>query len=1838
MRLPKNILSGNYTKPRIFLCDTNKEKICQLDTSNTKASIKFNAYSELTFEVGRTCNDLIDGTTKVNPFYDKIENPRLILLENFGYFEIQGPELISDGIKEVKNITAYSFEYTLSTKFLKDFYINTGRVDSLEVLNAANANSISPITLYNPNKPKLSLLHLVLEDVYGWSIGHVDSSLKTLSRQFEVDRESVYDFLMNEVCERFNCYIIFDTFDNTINIYAESLTSKFIGDGKTDTFVISPPFSEIGTVSVDGYKVSNLNYDYTAATGKLVFKNSVPASGAHIEVVDGALTKWETDVFVTFDNLAQEVNVSYDSDAIKTKLVVTYGDNLDIREANLGLPYLTDLSYYYTVDWMGEDLYNAYTTYLQKSNGYQSQYTANSQAMLEIANKISFEEHRLSLEYAKASVDGNTVGAYYVKVGTSPNHYYKEVTLPADYVAGTTYYSDETTNLQDSKDGNVRKLYEALQKYFMDEQGWKDELDGLAGVFGFMESNTISQLSSKLNAVTSKKTKNKNVNTAINNFLNEMWDQVGRTPLKSLYHEQYKTIQVTNIEAGYSQEDHKNYGLYYPVVLYLDSIDSAIAKRDSVISAYNDEYKVFQDANSTIADDLLMGNNFNDDQLMRLNAFIREDELHLSDFVETDLTTIGESFTLKQDAMESGRIELQKICQPQLQFSMSMANIYALSEFDSIIHQFQVGNVIKVGLRPDYIKQSRLLQVNIGLDDLSDFSCEFGELTNLRTQSDIHADLLSQAVSAGKSVATNSSYWTKGSDQANSIDLRLQEGLLNSIEALKATDGTQNAYIDKYGIHLETLSENGEVSDKRIWMVNNQIVFTDDGFKTSKSALGEFTVDGETQWGLLAQAVIAGYIQGSKIEGGTINIGDGNFVVDEYGNVTMNATNNIDGVTDKIDDIQDIITDVKESKIYRVEVSVSGKTIMTNSNDNATLTCKVFSWDSDITNQLLDNKNTTEIEGTMFYWKRDSGNAAQDDIWNRRPEHQGYGINTCLITTEDVLENSSFYCEVELSGTTRASNAIAFSEQKKIVAINEYYLATSKSGGVTTTTTGWAKNSVPSLTSTKKYLWNYEEVVYSIGDPSVTDPVIIGYYGQGSAGVGISSITNYYQITTTLSVPSLPEEGKENNWSKKKNTAQSLTPTNKYLWNYESIIYTDGKVVNTDPALIGVYGDSGANAIMFEIYSADGFIFKENSKQIKLQIASYDGENEITKNAKYTWSWWDQSENDGKGAYSVITETTKKSFTVDKSSEYAFANLKCTMTYNGKTYEDYVTLTNEAIVYTPVVKFFNDSNILQAEDKCLVAYVELYRNNELVEGISTDRYYYSDNNSVSYESWKDTSFVDSTTNAITMKATEVRNGRQYRCKITDKNGNEICSQPATLHVTNDLSLAFTSHPSSAQATLGTMVSFSVNAVGKNIKYQWQYRTSSTSSWQESSATGCNTNTMKVEATEARNGLQWRCSVLDSYGNIIYSSPATLEIVSSKPMITSHPSDTTMLVGEQASFSVSASGSSLTYQWQYRDKRVKTDIPGSFDVGDRTYFVYKDSDDGLYKAVLAEYTSSNTWDVIDEVLQYTHANTYEPNVWSNIIVIDKEKVNKSRGISFAAYKESKCISNAYVTVVDANDPVISKKAPANPVNGQLWLDTSKSPNVLKIYTVDTNGNGEWVAGNQLNGGAIYTSKPKSYAKGDLWILGKNESCQEFGPGTMLKAIVARNVNDENKSDADWIDADEEMTNVKKNISQCFSFNQKTGLKIKQSDNQFYVNIDSQKMGFYDNNSTNPIVEIGNSSANIRNATFDGDKTTVNSDATFNGGAKFTNHIDVHGSSNGFVFKVESNGSLSLALSN
>lgn len=147
---------------------------------------------------------------------------------------------------------------------------------------------------------------------------------------------------------------------------------------------------------------------------------------------------------------------------------------------------------------------------------------------------------------------------------------------------------------------------------------------------------------------------------------------------------------------------------------------------------------------------------------------------------------------------------------------------------------------------------------------------------------------------------------------------------------------------------------------------------------------------------------------------------------------------------------------------------------------------------------------------------------------------------------------------------------------KSIGSVVNYYLATASSSGVTVATSGWT-TAVQSVSAAKKYLWNYEVVKYTDGTvASTTAPCIIGSYGDrgskgdkgdtGSTGNGIKGIVEHYAVSSSNS--SAPTT-----WS---TTVPTMTETNKYLWNYETITYTNNTTNDTAKRVIGVYGNKGA--------------------------------------------------------------------------------------------------------------------------------------------------------------------------------------------------------------------------------------------------------------------------------------------------------------------------------------------------------------------------------------------------------------------------------------------------------------------------------------------------------------------------------------------------------------------------------------------------------------------------------------------------------------------------------------
>ena len=124
-----------------------------------------------------------------------------------------------------------------------------------------------------------------------------------------------------------------------------------------------------------------------------------------------------------------------------------------------------------------------------------------------------------------------------------------------------------------------------------------------------------------------------------------------------------------------------------------------------------------------------------------------------------------------------------------------------------------------------------------------------------------------------------------------------------------------------------------------------------------------------------------------------------------------------------------------------------------------------------------------------------------------------------------------------------------------------------------------------------------------------------------------------------------------------------------------------------------------------------------------------------------------------------------------------------------------------------------------------------------------------------------------------------------------------------------------SGPEDVEASAGEAVSLHVKATGSGLSYQWQFRTSSGTAWRSCTSAGCNTDTFSFVMKESMDGRQYRC-IVDDGRNVAVSRTARITYVSVLE-ITTQPEDTEAAAGETVSLHVGASGSDLSYQWQWR---------------------------------------------------------------------------------------------------------------------------------------------------------------------------------------------------------------------------------------------------------------------------------------------------------------------------------
>lgn len=203
--------------------------------------------------------------------------------------------------------------------------------------------------------------------------------------------------------------------------------------------------------------------------------------------------------------------------------------------------------------------------------------------------------------------------------------------------------------------------------------------------------------------------------------------------------------------------------------------------------------------------------------------------------------------------------------------------------------------------------------------------------------------------------------------------------------------------------------------------------------------------------------------------------------------------------------------------------------------------------------RIVGEAGAAGLNGTYYDYQfavNDSLTIAPATGWQDTPPSVGIG-QYLWMRTRFVDPNSS---EVNPWSVVR----IGGEKGRGVETVVEYYQV-SESNTVAPTT--WVKE-MPTLTPTLKYLWNYEDVVYTDTEKVSTTPIVIGMYSKD--GNGIKSVTEYYGLTDDA-------DTQPTSWD-----TEILKPTQelRFLWNKVVTLYTEGEET-TVIRIIAVHGEKG---------------------------------------------------------------------------------------------------------------------------------------------------------------------------------------------------------------------------------------------------------------------------------------------------------------------------------------------------------------------------------------------------------------------------------------------------------------------------------------------------------------------------------------------------------------------------------------------------------------------------------------------------------------------------------------
>lgn len=811
------------------------------------------SHQEISFDVYKE----IDGV-KCELWDQLIDFKYLYVPEHNEYYELQVD--IDETDKTVKHVVGVSAsERELSQKYLRDFHVN----DETDILR----DDYVPTVFYNYQNPDASLLDRVLHDKgQSWTIEHVDSSIADIQRTFTADNTTIYDFLMNTVAKEIGCLFLFNSVNRTISAYDLKCKCNNPNCGFRGEFFDACP------------KCGSTNF----TKGYGTYQN----------------------VFVASENFANQISVDGDADSVKNCFKIAGGDDLiTATVANIN-PNRSNYIYRFSDDMLDDmpvalkNKLNDYNTLYQASLPTYQQYTHDYYEAVDdelyYHTKMMPEtpmptDTTAAIELAKIMSASFTVAVQNIQSVTRSSadlavQNYAKVLIDPRYTVEVL----ETTLSPIS--GIVRTWtgkFKVTSLGKVDDQGNPDEATSDTAKTITINGNYEEFLQQKIQKALDRK------DAAFITIFNIQSDSDFRHELTEYsldrlnsFANSYQSVLEILIQQGVADVNASSdfykielyNSVYLPYYRRKGYIDDEIVVRQAEVDAAQADIDEANRQRRIIQNQLNLKNYLGDSLYEIFTLYLREDTYTNSNYISDGLDN-AEIIDKARELFDVAESELYKASELQYSLSGTLANFLNTEEFKDIKDSFEIGDWI-VCKADDKLYRLRLINLGYSYDSPTDMSVTFSNATRINNAVSDMADLFNKA----ESMATSYDYTAHQAEQGNKSKKTLDEfvkiGLDSSLYNILSGDN-QEVTIDEHGITAkEFIDTMDDYSPEQLKVTNNIIAFTKDNWAHAALGLGKHdykhydstnnTWTTDTDYGLSAQFVQAGWIYGSEIAAGQI--------------------------------------------------------------------------------------------------------------------------------------------------------------------------------------------------------------------------------------------------------------------------------------------------------------------------------------------------------------------------------------------------------------------------------------------------------------------------------------------------------------------------------------------------------------------------------------------------------------------------------------------------------------------------------------------------------------------------------------------------------------------------------------------------------------------------------------------------------------------------------------------------------------------------------------------------------------------------------------------------------